>query len=149
MVDLPDDFASHPARDASLASMRAVESGDRAAWLALFAEDATVEDPIGPSPFDPEGLGHHGSEAIAAFYDTVIAPNHAVRFRIVRSHAGGEDEVANVGTITTVLPGGSLAVEADVVVCYRVNADGKVVSLRAFWEMDRVRIDEVTTTTPA
>ena len=67
MVDVPDDFVPHPARDASLASMRAVEAGGIAAWLALFAADATVEDPIGVSMFDPVGTGHHGVEAIGAF----------------------------------------------------------------------------------
>lgn len=52
---MPDSFIAHPARDASLASMEAVEAGDRDTWLALFADDAVVEDPIGPSAFDPDG----------------------------------------------------------------------------------------------
>ena len=43
------------ARDLGKASMAAVEVHDRVGWLALFAEDAVVEDPIGPSVFDPEG----------------------------------------------------------------------------------------------
>jgi len=141
MVSVPDDFAPHPARDASLASMRAVEAGDREAWLALFAPDATVEDPIGVSMFDPVGTGHHGAEAIAAFYDTAIAPNDAVTFHVERSVAGGGHEVANVVTISTTLPGGAGTVHADVVACYRVNDDGTVASLRAFWEMDRVRFE--------
>jgi steroid delta-isomerase len=75
MPELPDDFAPHPARDASLASMRAIEAGDKAAWLALFADDAVVEDPIGPSPFSPDGSGQRGRDAIEAFYDSVIGPN--------------------------------------------------------------------------
>lgn len=141
MVMLVDEFAPHPARDASLASMRAVEAADRAAWLALFADDATVEDPIGVSPFDPTGEGHHGHDAIGAFFDTVIAPNDAVRFRVERSHVGGTNEVANVVTISTTLPNGGGTVHADVVACYRVDADGRIASLRAFWEMDRVRFD--------
>ena len=37
--------------------MAAVAAGDRSAWLALFADNAVVEDPIGPSMFDPEGAG--------------------------------------------------------------------------------------------
>ncbi|MEZ5373320.1 MAG: hypothetical protein R2704_11400 [Microthrixaceae bacterium] len=52
--------AEHPARAASQASMAAVTAGDRSAWLALFADDAVVEDPIGPSMFDPDGVGHRG-----------------------------------------------------------------------------------------
>jgi steroid delta-isomerase len=138
MPELPGDFAPHPARDASLASMRAVEAGDRDGWLALFAADAVVEDPIGPSPFDPEGKGHHGPEGIAAFYDNVIGPNDSVTFEIRESWAGG-NEVANVGTITTVLPGGGGTVLTDGVFTYRVDDDGKVVALRAYWELDRLR----------
>ena len=45
------------ARELSQASMAAVEAKDKEAWLALFADDAVVEDPIGPSAFDPEGNG--------------------------------------------------------------------------------------------
>lgn len=119
--------------------MVAVEAGDRAAWLSLFAADAVVEDPIGPSPFDPEGSGHHGVEAIGAFYDTVIGPNESVRFDIRESWAAG-DEVANVGTISTTLPHGGGTVHTDGVFTYRVDAEGRLVALRAYWELDRLRV---------
>ena len=79
--------------------------GTAAVWLALFAADACVEDPIGPSMFDPEGAGHRGPQAIAAFYDTVIASGR-VEFSIRESYAAG-NECANVGTITTTLPDGT------------------------------------------
>ncbi len=75
MVAVSCEITEHPARTAAIASMTAVENGDRDGWLALFHPDAVVEDPIGPSMFDPEGLGHHGHEGIGKFYDTVIAPN--------------------------------------------------------------------------
>ena len=136
MPELPADFEPHPARDASLASMQAVEAGDREAWLGLFAPDAVVEDPIGASPMDPEGKGHRGPEAIAAFYDSVIGPNE-VRFRIERSHAAG-NEVANVGTITSTMGDGTV-VHTDLVITYRVGDDGKVLALRAYWELDKLR----------
>ena len=136
MPTLPDDFAAHPARDASLASMRAVEAGDKAKWLSLFAADAVVEDPIGVSPMDPTGEGHRGPAAIEAFYDAVIGPNE-VSFVIDRSHAGG-NEVANIGTISTVMPDGT-TVHTDLVATYRVDDEGKVLALRAYWQMDQLR----------
>ena len=83
-------------RDLARASIAAIEAGDRNSWLALFADDAIVEDPIGPSMFDPEGTGHRGAVAIAAFYDNVIAANESIRFDIRQSFLCG-DEVANVG----------------------------------------------------
>jgi steroid delta-isomerase len=137
-MDGMDGFASHLARDAARASMAAVEAGDRAGWLALFARDATVEDPIGPSMFDPDGEGHHGPDAIAAFYDNVIASG-AVHFSIRESYASG-NECANVGTITTTLPDGTRAI-VDGVYTYRVDDDGRVVALRAYWEPANMRLE--------
>ena len=125
------------ARDLGRASMAAVEAGDREAWLALFAADAVVEDPVGPSLFDPEGTGHRGPEAIAAFYDNVIDVNESIRFAIRDSYLCG-DEVANVGTIRINFAGGG-AVEVDGVYCYRVAPDGKLGGIRAFWEADQIR----------
>ncbi|MCB0975072.1 MAG: nuclear transport factor 2 family protein [Actinobacteria bacterium] len=126
----------HPARAAAARSMKAVEAADRQAWLANFTPEAIVEDPVGVSILDPAGLGHQGIDAIAAFWDANIGPN-AVRFSIDRSYAAG-DEVANVGTITTTLPDGSLT-EVQGVFVYRVDEQGLLTSLRAFWEMEQLR----------
>lgn len=125
------------ARELSRASMAAVEAKDKEAWLALFADDAVVEDPIGPSAFDPEGRGHRGREAIGAFYDNVIATNDSIRFEIEHSFLCG-DEVANVGVIRITFPGGT-AVEVDGVYTYKRSADDKLVALRAYWEADGIR----------
>ena len=125
------------ARELGQASMAAVEAHDRDAWLALFAEDAVVEDPIGPSAFDPEGGGHRGIEAIAAFYDNVIAVNQSIRFTIHQSILCG-DEAANVGIIRITFTGGS-AVEVDGVYTYRRSPEGKIASLRAYWEPEAIR----------
>ena len=130
-----DQYESHPARDVSLASMRAVEAGDREAWLALFTDDAHVEDPIGPSMFDERGEGHRGRDAIAAFYDTVVSMGQ-ISFAIRESYACG-DECANVGRITTTFPDGSQAV-VDGVYTYRTDGAGKVKALRAYWESANV-----------
>lgn len=128
---------AHPARRAALASVQAVEAGDRAAWLALFADDAVVADPVGVSPLDPEGNGHRGAEEIAAFYDTVIA-SAQVRFALRESYVAGSS-CANVGTITSTFPDGSAGV-VDGVYVYEVDDDGKLVSVRAYWEFDNLRM---------
>src|SRR5262245_61871290 len=70
------------AKQAAVASLSAVRAKDKAGWLKLFAEDALVEDPVGPSPFDPEGKGHRGHAGIGAFYDNVIAHNDEFDFTI-------------------------------------------------------------------
>lgn len=124
----------HPARLASQRSMQAVKAKTKEAWLDLFADDAVIEDPVGVSPLDPEGKGQVGKAAIGAFWDQNIALNQ-IEFDIRHSYACG-NEVANVGAITTTLPNGMKAV-AEGVFIYKVNAAGKVVSLRAFWEFEK------------
>jgi steroid Delta-isomerase len=127
--------ADHPARAASRRSMSAVIRGAKEEWIKLFAEDAVIEDPIGPSPLDPSGNGHHGHAGIRAFWDKTIASVERFEFTIDDSFAAG-DEVANVGTISAFLPGG-MRVDTEGVFTYRVGADGLVRSMRAFWEVDR------------
>jgi ketosteroid isomerase-like protein len=133
-----DKYPAHPARDMSVRSATAVENGDRAGWLALFADDAVIEDPIGVSSFDPEGKGHRGIDAIAAFYDNVISKS-PVRFAVRESHAVG-NECANVYTITTDIGGGSRAV-IDGVFTYLLDDDGKIAAMRGYWEADNMRIE--------
>ena len=101
-----------------------------------------MQDPIGPSPFDPEGKGHHGREAIAAFYDTVIAPSESITFEITESYLCG-DEVADVGIIRTRIAGGTHQAIVRGVYTYRSNGAGKLASLRAFWEFDALELVEV------
>ena len=134
------------ARELGIRSRAAVHARDRDGWLDLFAEDAFVQDPIGPSPFDPEGKGHHGRAAIAKFYDEVIAPSQAVDFEITQSYLCG-DEVADVGIIRTTLAGGTHQAVVHVVMTYRADGAGKIAALRAYWEFDKLELVELESTT--
>ncbi len=118
--------------------MAAVEAGDRDGWLALFTEDALVEDPIGPSPLNPEGDGRRGKAAIAAFWDDIISIG-PVEFTIRESYACG-DECANVGQIATTMPDGSRSIVQGVYT-YRIDEEGRIVALRAFWEFDAMTFE--------
>ncbi|SRR6266508_2883287 len=140
-MELPDHIiwtapnGDHPARRASQRSYAAVGTGVLEEWLKVYAEDAVIEDPVGPSWFDPEGKGHHGHEGISAFWDKAIAPIERFTFHIHDSHANGST-CANVGTITTRFADGTV-VDTDLVMVYTVNEDGLVQSMRAYWEPDR------------
>jgi steroid Delta-isomerase len=123
----------HPARDVAIQSVQCVQNKDREGWLSVWAEDGIIEDPVGVSALDPEGQGHKGIEAIRRFYDNIIAPGD-LRFTIRHSFACG-DECANVGTITNKSAEG-LVTRTELVMVYRLNEDGKLQSLRAFWEFD-------------
>ena len=125
----------HPARRASQNSYAAVARGVFEDWISFYAPDAVIEDPVGPSMFDPEGGGHHGHEAIRKFWDQAIAPIASFRFHITDSHANG-NSCANIGTITTTFEDGG-TVDTDLVMVYTVNDDGLVQSMRAHWEPER------------
>ncbi|MCU1600222.1 MAG: hypothetical protein JWO22_931 [Frankiales bacterium] len=142
MAEIRDDvaqmfkgFSDHPARTMAMRSMSCVMSKDRDSWLDLWAEDGWVEDPIGTSFFDPTGLGHHGPDGRAAFWDGNMAPNSIV-FDLKDSFACG-NECANVADITITIEGGATTT-CEGVFAYRVDATGKLLSLRAFWELDRM-----------
>ena len=124
---------SGPAHEAGRRSREAAMAHDKQAWLAVFADDAVIEDPIGPSHFDPEGKGHRGKGAIAKFYDMAIAPSR-LSFNFEKTYECGNEE-ANVGHI--VIESGGYRVIAEGVFTYRVDDTGKMTALRAYWELDQ------------
>ena len=119
-------LAGKRSRDAAMAR-------DKDAWLAEFADDAVVEDPVGASHFDPEGKGHRGKEAISKFFDMAIAPSE-LTFNFEKSYVCGNEE-ANVGNI--VIRAAGYEVVAEGVFTYRVDDHGKITALRAYWELDK------------
>ena len=107
---------------------------DKKNWLALFANDAIVQDPIGISPLDPEGNGHRGLNAIEKFYDTVIA-NGNIEFNILESIPCA-NECANYAQIVNLV--GDIKIETKMIVIYRINKNNKIESLRAFWDYEKL-----------
>ena len=128
------------AHDVAKQSMALTEARDREGWLALFSDDAVVEDPVGPSMFSPDGSGHRGKEAITAFYDNVIMTSEKIEFTIRDSYECGS-EVANVGQIRITLPGNQVGI-VPIVNIYKVDDAGKLVSLRSFWEADKLSFSQ-------
>lgn len=124
----------HPAHVAGQRSRDAVAARDKEAWLAVFADDAIVQDPIGPSHFDPEGKGHRGRDEISAFWDKAIASTDKIEFNFDDTFQCGDEE-ANVGNITITMGGHQIVTEG--VFTYRANEQGQLVALRAYWELDR------------
>ncbi len=128
------EVRANPAHEAGRRSREAVIARDKQAWLAVFADDAVVEDPIGPSAFDPDGKGHRGRDAISAFWDMAIATTDRIEFHFRDTFQCGNEE-ANVGHI--LITTGDYQVTAEGVFTYKANDEGKMVALRAYWEMDR------------
>ena len=122
-------------------SWHAANARDKQGWLALFAEDALVEDPVGPSMYSPDGSGQRGRAMLADFFDQSIAGTSFLDFDMDDCFACG-DEIVYTGRIHIGM--GESTLDAEGVFCYRVDADGLITNLRAFWEFDRA-MDTLTT----
>lgn len=86
---------------------------------ALYAEDATLEDPVGG------GEVHIGRQAIAGFYKNVEGVD--VTTEMLSFRAGGT-EAAFVFAITV---GGAMRIEPIEVMTF--NAEGLITSMKAYW----------------
>ncbi|HVV75646.1 MAG TPA: nuclear transport factor 2 family protein [Mycobacteriales bacterium] len=116
------------ARELAETSLRLTKERDRSGWLALFADEAFVEDPVG-------GGRHEGIEAVTAFYDSTIATVESFEYEIERSYLCGS-EVAVVIRFAIVAAG--FALDMDVVNIYAATPDGeKLLSLRSWWDGSR------------
>jgi hypothetical protein len=129
------------ARELGAMSRAAVARKDKEGWLEIFAPDAVVQDPIGPSPFNPDGEGHKGREAIGKFYDEVISSSEKITFDI-QSSTLCANECADVGIIKTWLAGGTHVAIVHCVFTYKATDDNHLASLRAYWEFDKTQLVE-------
>jgi len=126
----------HPAINAHLVSIACAQNGEKEQWLSLFADDAVVHDPVGPSPHDPTGEGFVGKDRLSEFWDLMIGPSTMV----ITSHqqiAAGPFHCACIATATNHL-GEDLSIDIEMVVTYQVNEDGLIASLNAYWDLNAV-----------
>jgi len=104
-----------------------VTKTDIDAIVALYTDDATVEDPIGSEV-------HRGRDAVRAFYEGTIGPAVMKRSGAVRVAAN------EAATPLVVLIGPEGQQQAlDIISVMRFDEDGRITSMRAFWSMDAMR----------
>ncbi len=100
-------------------------TADRDGWLALFADDATVEDPVGTDV-------HRGKEAIGAFWDVshgiadeiVLTPSRYVKV------AGNEAAFA----MDARMRAGDDVNGMSIIDVMTFDDAGRITSQRAFWD---------------
>lgn len=97
---------------------------DKAAWLALYTDDALVEDPVGAASY-------RGKARISAFWDVFIAPQVSVVFHSRREFVTPSLVVRQVRieSVTAVSPE---PVDVEAIIEYRLRGP-LVASMRAFW----------------
>jgi len=123
--------SDHLAIQANMDSIRLASADDKEAWLALYADDAVVQDPVGISPFDATGEGHVGKEAIAKFWDDVIGPSN-ITLTVHKRIPSGDCACAVHQTAVNSM-GGDLKTEVEMVAIYELNSEGKIQRMSAFW----------------
>jgi len=128
------DHLNHPAAQANLQSITLAMKGDREGWLALYADDAVVQDPVGVSPFDETGEGHKGKVAIGKFWDMVIGPSR-LTITVHKRIPSGDKACAVHQTIVNDM-GKGRKTEVEMVAIYELNDAGKVKRMSAFWSWD-------------
>jgi ketosteroid isomerase-like protein len=124
---------------AARSAMAAVCDGQRERWLDGFSEDCRVEDPVGHLP------PLSGRAALADFWDVAIGTLSSVDFEITREWEAGAEAVL-LATVSIVAESGASATY-DGVFQYALGDDGKIASLRAFWDLPAVA-SALTATTP-
>lgn len=132
MIPMDDNTLAIRAHKQSIACAQA---GDKAGWLALFAEDAAVFDPVGPATHDPEGKGFIGKARIADFWDIMIGPADLTLVSHKRIACGDHVCACNITSTNQV---GGMKTYVEMFVIYEVDPLGKLTSLKAYWDADKV-----------
>jgi steroid Delta-isomerase len=120
----------HPAVAASVNSAKFAMARDKDSWLALFAEDAFLADPVGPSPFDPKGEGYVGKANVERFWNNAIARSNLDIQATQRIPCG--NACAAVLKVTNDMGGGKKTT-VDMIGIYEVNDAGKIASMKVYW----------------
>ena len=119
------------------------QAAEEAGYHSMVVPDSICypEEADSVYPFNPDGEGHKGREAIGKFYDEVISPSEKIEFEILSSTLCA-NECADVGIIRTWLAGGTHVAIVHCVFTYKTNGDNHLASLRAYWEFDKTELVE-------
>ena len=109
---------------------KAFSAGDRDAWVALFTDDATVEDPVGTAV-------HRGKDAIGAFFETGQSLADSIELRSVGITTVVGNEAAFAMEIRPNIGGTEFVMDAIDVMTFA--DDGRITSQRAFWQQEKMR----------
>ena len=106
---------------------RSLEASDLETLLDLFADDASIEDPVG-TPL------REGKEALRAFY--AEACQGVAKAELTGSPRLAGNEVAFPFTVTAGTPEQEITI--NIIDVFRFNDAGKVATMRAFWGPDNM-----------
>jgi steroid delta-isomerase len=103
----------------------AFNENDRDGWVALFAEDATLEDPVGSDV-------RRGHEEIGGFWDLAHSLADAIELRFAKFSVIGHEAAVPL-TIITDFGDQRFAIDAIDVMTF--SDDARIQTLRAYWDL--------------
>ena len=109
----------HLAVEANKKSVKYASEGNKEAWLALYAEDALVADPV-----------------IEQFWDTVIGPSN-IQIRVEKRWISG-DYCCCVAQVARNDLGDGKYADCDMLAVYEVNEEGLITRMQAHWDFDQL-----------
>jgi steroid Delta-isomerase len=121
-MSTPEDNATTVKRYLELAAAGKVDE-----IVDLYAQDGTVEDPVG-------GEVHIGSEAIRGFYAMIPKGDNATELFTLRALG---NEAAFYWTLTVEIGGNRLRIE--IISTMTFNGDGKIASMKAYWGPENMK----------
>ena len=105
-------------------------AGDKEGYVGLFADDATLEDPVGAGV-------HQGTEAIRAFWDMTREMTPSIELAVTGPIRVAGNEAAFPGEARPLL--GEDRMMLPIVDTLAFDDDGKITQLRAFWDFADLR----------
>lgn len=105
-------------------------AGDKEGYLALFADEATLEDPVG-------GEVHRGREAIAAFFDATRQMTPEIELTLTGPVRVAGSEAAFPGEARPTIGEDRMVIPVVDVLAF--DEAGKITQLRAFWDFADLR----------
>ncbi|NIB43539.1 SnoaL-like domain-containing protein [Pseudomaricurvus alkylphenolicus] len=111
------------------AYLAALNAGDLEAVMNLYAEDATLEDPVGSDI-------KVGKAAIREFYTGATSMKLQAE-RLGDARCAGS-EVAFPFAVTTTMDGTTSTIQ--VIDVFKFNDEDKIISMRAFWGPENVMV---------
>jgi steroid Delta-isomerase len=121
-MSTPEDNATTVKRYLELAAAGKVDE-----IVDLYAQDGTVEDPVG-------GEVHIGSEAIRGFYAMIPKGDNATELFTLRALG---NEAAFYWALTVEIGGNRLRIE--IISTMTFNGDGKIASMKAYWGPENMK----------
>ncbi|OBA94947.1 steroid delta-isomerase [Mycobacteriaceae bacterium 1482268.1] len=115
-MSTPEDNAKTVKRYLELAAQGRVDD-----IVDLYADDGTVEDPVGSEV-------HIGRQSVHGFYSQIPAGNNQTEIFTLRALG---NEAAFHWALTVELGGNRMRI--DIISTMTFNSDGKIASMKAFW----------------